>query len=209
MVKFSFIPREVKFFDLIEASARNMVKTAHKLKELVENWDDIEQRVADITELEHCGDSITHEIVAQLHRTFVTPFDREDIALLAETMDDITDFIYAAARAILIYKIKGPAKRAQELADTILQAAVEIEKAVPCLRKRAELHNVLPHGIELNRLENVADKAYRAALGELFEDSQDMAYIIKWREIYEHMESVADRCEDVANVLEGVALKHA
>jgi hypothetical protein len=209
LVKFSFIPREVKFFDLIEASARNMVKTARKLKELVENWDDVEQRVADITELEHCGDSITHEIIAQLHRTFVTPFDREDIALLAETMDDITDFIYAAARAILIYKIKRPAKRAQELVDTIVQAAIEIEKAVPCLRKRAELHKVLPHCVELNRLENVADKAYRSALGELFEDSQDLTYIIKWREIYEHMESVADRCEDVANVLEGVALKHA
>lgn len=209
MVKFSFIPREVKFFDLIEASAQNMVKTAQALKDLVDNWGNVGRKVGDISELEHRGDSITHDIIAQLHRTFVTPFDREDIALLAETLDDVTDFIYAAANAMLIYKIEGATKRASELADIIVEAAVEIEKAVPRLRNRRELQKVLSHCVELNRLENKADKAYRAALGELFEDSQDMAYIIKWREIYQHMESVADRCEDVANVLEGVALKHA
>lgn len=207
--RFPFLPREVKFFDLIEASAQNMVKTARGLKELVDSWDNVGQKVAAIAELEHCGDAITHELVAQLHRTFVTPFDREDIALLAETMDDVTDFIYAAANAMFIYKIDGSTERARELAAVMVQAATEIEKAVPHLRNRAELQEVLPHCVELNRLENVADSAYRSALGELFDDSVDMAYIIKWREIYEHMESVADRCEDVANVLEGVALKHA
>ena len=209
MVKFSFIPREVKFFDLLEASAQNSVKIATALKDLVDNWGDIEKKVALLDELEHRGDSITHDIIAQLHRTFVTPFDREDIALLAETMDDVDDFIYAAGNAIYIYKLKAATERARELADTIVQAAIEIEKAVPKLRNRSQLKQVLPHCVELNRLENKADTAYRAALGELFEDSQDMAYIIKWREIYQHMESVADRCEDVANVLEGVALKHA
>ncbi len=209
MFKFPFIPREEKFFDLFEQSARNMVKTAQGLKELLDSWENVAIKVAGITELEHEGDSITHQIVAQLHRTFVTPFDREDIALLSHVMDDVTDFIHAAADAMLIYKIDQPTKRAQELADIIVQAAAEIERAMPLLRHRSELKKVLEHCVELNRLENMADKIFRSALGELFDDTKDTAYIIKWREIYEHMESATDRCEDVANVLEGVALKHA
>jgi len=209
LFKLSFIPREEKFFDLFEDSAENMVKAAQGLKDLLDNWQDVGQKVADITELEHQGDTIAHQIMALLHRTFVTPFDREDIALLSHTLDDVTDFIHAAADAMLIYKIDRPSKRAQELADIIVLAATEVAKAVPRLRHRDQLKKVLDHCVELNRLENMADTAYRSALGELFDDSRDMGYIIKWREIYEHMESATDRCEDVANVLEGVALKHA
>ena len=209
MFRFPFVPREEKFFDLFEGSARNIVKTAQGLKDMMDNWGDIGIKVAEITEFEHEGDSITHQIMALLHRTFVTPFDREDIALLAHTMDDITDFIHAAADAIYIYKIDAPIPRAQELADIILQAANEVQKAVPMLRHRSDLKKVLEHCVELNRLENMADKVYRSALGELFEDTRDATHIIKWREVYEHMESATDRCEDVANVLEGVALKHA
>jgi len=209
LFSFPFIPRERRFFDLFEKSAQNMVKTARGLKELLDSWENVDIKVAEITELEHEGDSITHQIVAQLHRTFVTPFDREDIALLSHTMDDVTDFIHAAADAMLIYKIDLPTQRAKELADIIVQAAVEVERAMPLLRRRSELKKVLEHCVELNRLENAADKVFRSALGELFDDGEDTAYIIKWREIYEHMESATDRCEDVANVLEGVALKHA
>ncbi len=209
MFRFPFVPREEKFFDLFEGSARNMVKAAQGLKDMLDNWGDIGIKVAEITEFEHEGDSITHQIMALLHRTFVTPFDREDIALLAHTMDDITDFIHAAADAIYIYKIDAPIPRAQELADIILQAANEVQKAVPMLRRRSDLKKVLEHCVELNRLENMADKVYRSALGELFEDTSDATHIIKWREVYEHMESATDRCEDVANVIEGVALKHA
>jgi predicted phosphate transport protein (TIGR00153 family) len=207
--KFSFVPREDKFFDLFIDSARNMVKAARGLKDMLENWENIGVKVAEVTELEHEGDSITHQIVALLHRTFVTPFDREDIALLSHTMDDITDFIHAAADAIFIYKIKKPTDRAKELAETIVQAAEEVEKAVLLLKNRSEFTKMMEHCVELNRLENRADKIYRAALGELFDDGEDTANIIKWREVYEHMESATDRCEDVANVLEGVALKHA
>ncbi len=209
MVKFSLIPREEIFFTLFEDSARNMVKTAKGLKDLIDNWNNVEARVAEITELEHEGDSITHQIMAQLNRTFVTPFDREDIALLAHTMDDITDFIHAAADAMLIYKIDQPSQRAKELADVIMQGAFEVEKAIGLLRNRSGLKNIPEHCVELNRLENMADRIYRAALAELFEDTADLARVIKWREIYDHMESATDRCEDVANVLEGVALKHA
>jgi len=208
VAKFSFIPREQKFFDLFEQSARNMVKTAQELKGMVHACEDIKERVATISELEHEGDTITHQIIAQLHSTFVTPFDREDIALLAQSLDDVTDFIHAAADAMFIYKIECPTTRAIELADIIVQAATEIEKVMPQLRRPRELKQVLPQCVEINRLENAADRVFRSAMGELFDESTDVAHIIKWREIYEYMESATDRCEDVANVLEGVALKH-
>ena len=209
MFKFPFIPREEKFFDLFEEGAQNMVKAAQGLKEMVDTWEDVEGKVGEITELEHHGDTITHQIMAQLYRTFVTPFDREDIALLAHSLDDVTDFIHAAADAMLIYKIDRPSQRAKELADIIVQAALEVERAIPQLRHRAELKKVLPRCVEINRLENMADRVFRSAQAELFDNTTDMAQVTKWREIYGHMEEATDRCEDVSNVLEGVALKHA
>jgi predicted phosphate transport protein (TIGR00153 family) len=208
MFKFPFIPREEKFFGLFEEGARNMVKAAQRLKQLVDTWENVEVKVSEITELEHEGDRITHQIMEQVHRTFVTPFDREDIALLAHTLDDVTDFIHAASDAMLIYKIDRPSRRARELADIIVEAATEVERALPQLRHRAQLKQILERCVEINRLENAADRVFRSAMAELFDDSTDIANIIKWREIYEHMESATDRCEDVANVLEGVALKH-
>ncbi len=208
MFRFPFIPREEKFFEFFEGSARNAVQAAEKLKQLVDTWENIDETVSEIAELEHEGDRITHQIMEQLHRTFVTPFDREDIALLAHSLDDVTDFIHAASDAMLIYKIDRPSQRAKELADIIVQAAAEVERALPQLRRRAQLKQVLERCVEINRLENMADRVFRSAVGELFDDSKDIAHVIKWREIYEHMESATDRCEDVANVLEGVALKH-
>jgi len=207
--KFPFIPREEKFFELFEGSAQNMVKAAHQLKQLVDTWENVEGRVSEITELEHAGDTITHWIMEQLNRTFVTPFDREDIALLAHSLDDVTDFIHAAADAMYLYKVARPGQKAKELSDIIVQAATEVERAVPQLRHRAELRRILERCVEINRLENMADRVFRSAMADLFTDTKDIAEIIKWREIYEHMESATDRCEDVANVLEGVALKHA
>ncbi len=210
LFKFPFIPREEKFFGLFEQSAQNAVRAAQELKRMVDTWEDVERSVTAITELEHEGDSITHQIMAQLHRTFVTPFDREDIASLGHVLDDVTDFIHAAANAMLLYKVDYPSQRAKELADIIVQAAAEVARAVPHLRRRgAQLRQVLPICVEINRLENMADRAYRSALAELFDGSADMAQVIKWRDIYQHMESATDRCEDVADVLEGVALKHA
>ncbi len=209
MFKFPFMPREAKFFDLFEESAQNMVKASQTLKEMLNTWEVVEGRVAEITELEHVGDTITHQIMAQLNRTFVTPFDREDIALLAHTLDDVTDFIHAAADAMLIYKVESPTRRAKELADIIVQAAIEVERAMPRLRHRAELKQIPRYCVEINRLENMADRVFRSAMAELFDDTVDITEVIKWREIYEHMESATDRCEDVADVLEGVALKHA
>jgi predicted phosphate transport protein (TIGR00153 family) len=209
MVKLSILPKEHKFFDLFEESSKNITKAARELKEMTDTWQFIDSRAAEITELEHQGDGITHQIISLLHRTFVTPFDREDIALLAHTLDDIIDFVHAAADAMYIYKIQSPTQRAKELADIIVQGAVEVEKAVRGLRHKSEFKQILERCVELNRLENMADRVYRAAIAELFEDTNDITQIIKWREIYEHMESATDRAEDVADVLEGVALKNA
>ena len=209
MFKLPFMPHEDKFFDLFEESGRNMVKAAEILKELIYTWDDVGEKIAEITELEHLGDKITHQIMGQVHRTFITPFDREDIALLAHSLDDVTDFIHATADAMFIYKVDRPTESAKELSDIIVKAAAEVEKSLPELRNRGRLKHILEQCVEINRLENEADKVFRSAMGELFDDTEDIAEIIKWREIYEHMESATDRCEDVANVLEGVALKHA
>ncbi len=209
MVRLPFIPKEHKFFDLFEESAQNTVKAAQTLKEVVDNWQIVDSLVAEITEMEHRGDTITHQVISLLHRTFVTPFDREDIALLAHTMDDVLDFIHSAADAMFIYKIENPTERAKQLADIIVQGAAEVEKAVRGLRKRSELKRIMERCVEINRLENMADRVYRAAMAELFENTTDIAQVIIWREIYGHMESATDRCEDVADVLEGVALKHA
>ncbi|OGO24625.1 MAG: phosphate transport regulator [Chloroflexi bacterium RBG_16_51_9] len=208
MFKINLMPREAKFFDLFEASAKNMVKAAQKLKELVDTWDNVEARVSELTELEHQGDTITHQIMEQLHRTFVTPFDREDIALLAHSLDDVTDFIHAAVDAMFLYKVGRPGQTAKELAAIIVQAATEVERAMPFLRRKGKLNQLLEPCVEINRLENVADEIYRSAIAGLFANTTVIIEVIKWREIYEHMETATDRCEDVANVLEGVALKH-
>jgi len=209
LVRFPFIPREEKFFDLFEESARNLVRAAQLLAQLLEDWEDVEERARQMTELEHHGDNITHRIIAQLHATFVTPIDREDIAQLAERMDDVMDFMEGAAVALVLYKVSQPTERAKELADILIRVTSEVSKAIPRLRHRKQLDQIPGHCIEINRLENEADAVLRSALGELFDHEADIADVIKWREIYEHMENATDRCEDIANVLEGVMIKRA
>ena len=144
-----------------------------------------------------------------MHRTFITPFDREDISLLAGSIDDVADFIQAAADSMLVYKIEKPGPKAVELVDIIVKSAQEVQQAISQMRRPGEYKQILEHCVEINRLENIADRIYRSALGELFEHTTNITDIIKWREIYDHMESATDRCEDVADVLEGVALKNA
>jgi predicted phosphate transport protein (TIGR00153 family) len=209
MPRFSLLPREGRFFVLFEESARNAEEVARHLHDLMCNWDNVDQKVADIIQLEHKGDAVAHEIIALVHRTFVTPLDREDIALLAHSLDDIVDFIESSADAMNLYKIETPTARARELSDIIVQSTAEVHQAIAGLRRRIDLRLILKRCVEINRLENMADKVYREALAELFRDSRDIPYIIKWREIYEYLESATDRCEDVANVLEGVALKYS
>ena len=209
LFKLTLIPKEKKFYALFEQGAQNAVKIAQQLKDLVYIWENVKERVGVINDLEHQGDAITHQIFEQLHRTIITPFDREDIALLAHSLDDVIDFIHAAADAMLLYKVERPTHRAKELVDIVVQTVVEVESAVSDIHDRIGRKNLLHRCVEINRLENLGDSVFRSAMAELFDDSTDLAGLIKWREIYRHMESVIDRCEDIANILEGVAIKYA
>jgi predicted phosphate transport protein (TIGR00153 family) len=210
MFKFSLMPRDDRFFDLFEVSAQNMVRAAECLKELVCNWENLENKCDELIKIEHQGDTITHEIMYQLNRSFITPFDREDITMLAHTLDDVTDLIQAAGDTMLLYKVKAPGQRTREMAGILVQTTSEVKRVMPSLRKHnANVEQILSSCVEINRLENLADTVYRSSLSELFEDNTDIAEIIKWREIYEHMEGAMDMCEDVANVIDGVTLKYA
>ena len=211
-LRFPFIPREEKFFDLLEESARNVVKGANLLAELMNKWEDVESTIRHLKDIEHDGDEITHRIISQLHATFVTPIDREDIAQLAEYLDDVLDFIEEVAAHMLIYKVKRPSERAQELAGILVETASEVSAALPMLRRRDTLNKIPEHCMEINRLENESDAVVRAAMAELFSDQLDLAGMIKWmkwRDIYDHIENATDRCEDIANILEGVMIKRA
>ncbi|MBC8512183.1 MAG: DUF47 domain-containing protein [Dehalococcoidia bacterium] len=209
MARFLMIPRETKFYDLFEKSAGNLVVAAGKLVDLFDDYRDVEAKVELIKDLEHEGDTITHEIMQSLHRTFVTPIDREDIAFLANSLDDVMDFIEAAARSAFLYRVTQPTDRVRELASIILKVTYKLNEVMPLLRRRDQFKQILKQCVEINSLENEADDVHHAALAELFDNTRDVRDIIKWREIYEYMESATDRGEDVANVLEAVVLKHA
>ena len=207
--KISLTPKDKKFNALFEQGTQNAVKIAQQLRDMVHIWENLKERVGVITDLEHQGDAITHQIFGQLHNFFSTPFDRGDIALLAHSIDDVTDFVHAAADAMFLYKVARPTNRAKELVDIVLQAVTEVEKAVSEMHDRIGRKQLLNRCVEINRLENIGDRVYRSAMAELFDGSVDLAELIKWREIYDHMESVIDRCEDIANILEGVAIKYS
>ena len=210
MVKFSLTPKNMEFYDLFEQGTANLVVAAEKLVDLFDNYEDVEAKAKELKALEHEGDVIAHEIIARLHRTFVTPIDREDITQLVHSMDDVMDFIEAAGRTAFLYGITEPTERARELARIVLRMAHKLNEVVPRLRRRDQYPWILKECVEINTLENEADDVQHAALAELFEVCQlNACEVIKWREIYEHLENATDRGEDIANVLEGIVLKHA
>ena len=210
MVKFPFTPRDMEFYDLFEQETANLVTAAEKLVDLFDNYENVEAKAKELKDFEHRGDVITHEIIARLHRTFVTPIDREDITLLVHSLDDVMDFIEAAGRTAYLYNIAQPTERARELARIVVKMARKLNEVVPRLRRRDQFPWILKQCVEINTLENEADDVQHAALAELFEVCHlDACEVIKWREIYEHLENATDRGEDVANVLEGIVLKHA
>jgi hypothetical protein len=198
------------FYDLFEQGTANLVTAAEKLVDFFESYEDIEAKAKELKELEHKGDIIAHEIIARLHRTFVTPIDREDITQLVHSMDDVMDFMEAAARTAFLYGITQPTERSRELARIVLRMARKLNEVVPRLRRRDQYTWILKQCVQINTLENEADDVQHTALAELFEVCQlNACEVIKWREVYEHLESATDRGEDIANVLEGIVLKHA
>ena len=203
-------PREDRFFGLLKSSMRNLHETTTALVDFMEHYDDVENKAAEIKRLEEVGDHIIHQIMTNLHRTFVTPFDREDIAELGARLDDVVDVAEEVSRTMLEYHVDRPTPRSIELAHVIDQCGDCLERAAEMLQARGgKLRELLPVTVELNRLENEADLIASKAVGELFANEKDPIEIIKWREIYALLESATDRAEDAANVIEAIVLKHA
>lgn len=209
MPKFLLTPRDTKFYDLFEQDTANLVEAAEKLLDLFNNYEEVEAKAKYLKELETRGDTFTHQILQRLHSTFVTPIDREDIALLAHALDDVLDFIEAAGRTAFLYRVTRPTERLLQLASIVARVAHKLNEVVPRLRRRDQFARILEECVEINSLENEADDVHHAAQAELFDHCVDACEIIKWREIYQHLEDATDSGEDVANVLEGIVLKNA
>ena len=204
---FNLIPKEVRFYDYFEQQSEHIINAGALLSELVYNFADARAKAFAIKEVEHAGDQITHEIVKRLNTTFITPLDREDIHDLATRLDDVLDFIEAVAERLVIYHIKEPTSACRALADLIVAQIAAMDRCIRCLRTMDPgFHE---HAVEVNRLENRADTLLRETLAAMFEEEADPIEVIKWKEIYETLETVTDRCEDVANVIEGIILKMA
>jgi len=209
LAKLSFIPRDMEFYDLFEEETANLVIAGEKLVDLFNNYENVEEKAKELKDLEHKGDVITHQIIAKVHRSFVTPIDSEDITLLAHSLDDVMDFIEAAGRTAWLYHIAQPTERARELARIVSKMTRKLNEVMPQLRHRDKFKWILEQSVEINTLENEADDVQHAALAELFEACRtDACEVIKWRELYGHLEDATDRGEDVANILEGVVLKY-
>lgn len=206
-MKLRFMPREERFFELFEAAAVNVVKGAHLLLEFVRSPGRAAELRHQIEEVEHEGDITTHEIADRLNRTFVTPFDHEDIHDLSGRLDDILDNIEATADRMFLYDAGTPGPEMIALVEVLAEATQVLEKAVGGLRDMKNARRILDYCIEIHRLENVGDEDSRLALAKLFKTS-DAIYALKWKELYDHVENAIDKCEDVASIVEGIVVKH-
>jgi len=204
---FRLVPRREDFHDMFERQSTTIVESARLLRGLIFDFADAPAKAQAIKELEHAGDVITHEIIKKINTTFVTPIDREDIYALASRLDDVLDLIEAVSDRLVLYKIKEPTSGARAMAEVIVKTAEETDRAVRSLRKMSPLYH--QHCVEVNRLENEADRLLKDYLATLFENHHDAIDVIKWKELYETMEGITDRCEDVVNVIEGIMLKNA
>jgi uncharacterized protein len=198
-----------QFFDLFEQHAERTREAAALLAAMVCDGVDPGKQAELVKMAEHAGDEITHAVIERLHQTFITPIDRGDIHELISRMDDVLDLVEASAERIWLYGIRVMEPDARELAHVLEQAVVEMGAAVRGLRDLKDRPRLLAHCTEINRLENVGDQLLRRAMARLFTDSSDAIHVIKWKEIYDYLENAIDRCEDVANVIEGVALEYS
>jgi len=202
------LPRDQKFFDLFTASATLSVQAARYLAELLEKDESGRAAVAEtIKKLERDADQITHEVVSRLDRTFITPLDREDIHLLASRLDDVIDMIDGIARRSQIFKLGPSPAGAVHMADVVQRASSQLLDAVRVLGD-GRPRTVLAACVEVKRLEEEGDALYHDWLGRLFDETSDPVRLMKWKEIYDSLERTLDVAEDVANVLESVAIKH-
>lgn len=200
--------RDSQFFDLIDSGARNALELAQLLQRAVDDLANIERHAEAAEDLEHRGDDYTHRLIELLNRTFVTPLEREDLFALAVTIDDIADHIEAAVSRMAIYRIDEGNGHLRRLGQILEESARQICEAVTMLRGK-KVSKIRDFAVRLNELENEADSELRQALAELFASPSDPLRVIKFKEIYEMLEEATDACEDVANILEGVAMRHA
>lgn len=205
-MRLSLLPKKSEFFVLFEQAAQNAVEAAEALAKLFGDFTDVENKVRDVHAIEHYGDKLSHEIVRHLNETFVTPLDREDIVGLASKIDDITDVCYDVSELVLLFKVKSIRPPAVRQAKVLGAAASEV---LLMLKNLERLRNLEPHWIKIHTLENEGDQIWREAVAELFAGTDDAIEIIKWKDIYSLVEVAIDRCEDVANIVETIMVKHS
>jgi hypothetical protein len=201
-----FLPHEETFFNLFAKQADNIHLGAKALQQMLSHYTGVPEQVQNIKAIEHEGDEITHSIFTKLNQTFITPFDREDIHELCSQLDDVIDLIDAAGSRFVLYRVDSVRPGTLDLVKVLVSATSEVSAAVHALETP---DSALKHCIEINRYENESDRICRTLIAQLFEEERDPVQIIKWKEIYEVIETAVDKCEDVANVIEGVILKSA
>lgn len=203
------MPTEGKFFEMFVQHGDLCVKGAKEMLALMANFDDLEMRVHAIESIEKEADKVTHNTLEMLHKTFITPLDRDDIHQLITRMDDILDLLEDAAQTISLYDIKAITPEAKRLAELCLTCTEKVRAAVGLLSNMDNAREILSLCAEIDRLESDADHVMRAAMSKLFRDEPDVRTLIKLKAIYEILETVTDRCEDVANILEGIIVENA
>ncbi len=206
-----FLPKDRVFFDLFESVAGNVALIASKLKDMT-NESDFDKRaniLAQIEDLEHVNDDLTHKIFTELGRNFITPFDREDIHYLASSLDDIADYVYASAKKINFYRVNPNDTGIKKLAELIEQGAIHVSKAVIELRNMKNMRQITEALVKINSMENQADDIFDMSIERLFATEPDAKEVIKKREIYQVMEIATDKCEDAGNVIESIIIKYA
>ena len=205
-MRFRLLPREEKFYADFLAMADELQKGARLLEEMLAGEKPVWDKADEIKEVEHKCDFLTHELIQRLNRTFVTPIDREDIHTLARSLDDVMDAIDAAAAVIRLYSLSTVRIGSRELAKNISSCTVVIRHALSALEKGAK--GVNAHAVEINRLENEADRLHQQAVVRLFDEETNPILVMKWKETLDFLEGATDRCEDVANVIESIVVKH-
>jgi uncharacterized protein len=196
------------FFELFDKAAANVTRAATELVAIMEHFTNLDNWAKEVHEIEEEGDLITHDIIKRLNKTFVTSIDREDIHALASTLDDILDFIWGTAERLAVFKMTEPMKDAVIMSKELLTTVEFVQKAIKKLKEK-NYAQMQEYCIEINKLENKLDREFRDALGRLFDEIKDPVLVIKWKEIYEHLENASDKCEDVADILESIAIKTA
>ena len=205
-MRLRLIPREERFFDLFVDDAENVLAGARQLEAMLRTYDEPEARAAEIRQTEHRGDEISHDIGHRLERTFVTPFDREDIHALISGLDDVLDYIEECADTLILYRVEAPTAVAVQQASIVVRQCEQLHDALSHLRGFKGLE---PYWIEVHRLENEGDQLARKAIADLFSGGMDAIEVIKWKDIYGLLEATIDKCEDVANIIERITIKHA